>query len=510
MNTNRISLGDITVDLDRNELRRGDERLQVSQRAVDLLRALVASVGQAVSKATLMEAAWPGQIVEEGNLTVQIAALRKALGPMPDGNDWIVTVPRVGYRLLRPSTPVREQAETIVLPSLAVLPFANLNGDPEQHYFAEGIVEDIITALSRFKSFVVTRSLKSANYGEAVDFRQFARDLGVRYVLTGSVRRAIDRLRISAQLIDGETGAHLWARNFDGVSDEVFRFQDEITECVAMVVEPYVEAAELGHSRRERPGSIAAYDLYLRAMPKFNSQSVDDSAEAYALLMEAVNLEPDNPLFLANAARAIGHRGAMGWPPIGPHDREISTQFVERALLLAADDAVVLAYCGISLIHFIKDYDKGMEVIRSAVEVNPNNLMVVNEAGVANLHCGTIPESLAHFHRVIKLSPRDTRASFSLTGIAHAHMILGNYSEALTWASRSQVLNANFNATLWILVAANALLGNMAEARRFLQQLRDIAPDVTIASIRAGQPAKDPSRNAAILEGLRMAGLPEE
>ena len=406
-------------------------------------------------------------------------------------------------------SPRRDPAS--VIPSLAVLPFHNLSGDPEQDYFADGVVEDIITALSRFKSFaVIARNSSFVFKGRAVDVREVARDLGVRYVLEGSVRRAGERLRIGAQLIDGTTGAHLWAQNFDGTVDEVFDFQDRITEGVATVVEPQIKIAEIEHSRRERPESIAAYDLYLRALAKHDDSGPEANATAYALLAEALHLEPDNAIILATAARKLHHRNFMGWAPIGRDDMEKCSELARRALHHAGGDATVMAYCGDVLVHFIKDYDWGMTVIRSAVETNPNNLEVVIHAGILTLHCGDIDEALAHFHRAIQLSPHDPSAHLSLTGIAHVQMILADYAEALVWAARALTLSPNNHPTYWMLIAANAQLGRMDEARRLLREFRQIAPAATIASIWAGQPQKDPGRCANILEGLRLAGLAED
>ena len=510
MGTGAVSFGHITFDMELGLLSRDGLPLTISHRAIALLRPLVEHQGQPVSKAALSEAAWPDQIVEEGNLTVQIAALRKALGPMPDGNDWIVTVPRVGYRLLRQVAQPQVQAETIILPSLAVLPFANLSGDPEQDYFADGVVEDIITALSRFKSFaVIARNSSFAYKGKAVDVRQVASELGVRYVLEGSIRRAGDRLRISAQLVECEGGQHIWAEHFDGKTGDVFDFQDRITESVATVVEPHIQKAELDRSRRERPGSIAAYDLYLRALPKADLESVEGLSDAYLLLSEALVLEPDNSVILAKMAAYLGYRSVLGHSPIGPDDRALCADLVHRALLHSADDAGVLAYCADALMHLVKDYDWAMSAIQSAVAANPKNLEVVYRAGLVNLHCGSVADALEYFHRTIRLSPHDPAANGPLTGIAHCHMTLGDFAEALNWAKRSLTVNPNFPCTYWMLIAANAQLGRMDEAHKFLAAFRRLAPGVTIASIWAGQPQKDPSRIAAILDGLRMAGLPE-
>ncbi len=504
-----IAFGPLTFDPASGMLRGNGTDIRLGQRAAALLQTLIDADQQLVPKSALLEAAWPGMVVEEGNLTVQIAGLRKALGVGPQGRDWIVTVPRVGYRLVVPQAPPPLNPET-PRPVLAVLPFANLGGDPEQEYFADGVVEDIITALSRFKSFAVIARNSSFTYkGQSVDVRQVGHDLGVRYVLEGSIRRAGDRLRISAQLVECDNGQHIWAEHFDGQIEDVFDFQDRITESVVPVVEPHIQRAELERSRRERPGSIAAYDLYLRAMAKVSTQTPEENAGAYDLLTEALVLEPDNPAFLALASHAINIRSIMAFQAVRHDDRQKGAELARRGLERAAGDATVIAHCSMALLHNSKDYDLAMAAIQSAVEANPNDLLVVSRAGIAHLHCGKIADALAFFHRAIRLGPRDPEAHGSLTGIAHCQMVLGDYQEALIWAARSLTLTPNYQCTYWMLIAANAQLGRMDEAHKFLDAFRKLAPSVTIASIWAGQPQKDPSRCAAILQGLRLAGLPE-
>jgi adenylate cyclase len=396
-------------------------------------------------------------------------------------------------------------------PTLVVLPFINFSGDSDQDWFTDGVVEDMITALSRFRSFAVIARNSSFSYkGRAADVRQVARELGVRYVLEGSVRRAGTQLRITAQLVEGATGAHLWAEHFDGSVADVFAVQDRITADVAMIVGPQIQVAEIERSRRERPGSIAAYDAYLQAVPKINKETAKENAEAYAMLTRALSLEPENALLLSHAAWALGHRSAMGWPPIGPDDVRTCVDLSRRALQRATGDPTVLAHCGLNLLQTGRDYEWGMAVLEAAVNANPNHQGVVVGAGIAHLHCGRVEDALAYFHRAIRLSTADPEAHVSLTGIAHGQMVLGNYSEALVWAGRSLALNTTFDPTFWMLIAANAHLGRMDEAHRFLREFRALAPDVTIATIRAGQSAKDPSRVAAILDGLRIAGLEGE
>ncbi|MEQ1768627.1 MAG: winged helix-turn-helix domain-containing protein [Devosia sp.] len=227
-----LSFGPFVVDPQRQTVLRDGLAVPLGQRAVALLAALAAAAG-AVDKSTLMDAAWPNTIVEENNLTVQIAALRRALGQRADGNEWIVTVPRVGYRLIKDATPSSEKAEngSSKLPSIIVLPFPNLSGDTSQDYFADGVVEDLIMALSRFSSFVVlARNSSFAYKGRDVDVRDLQRDLGVRYAVEGSMRRAGNRMRVTAQLVDTQSGAQLWSDTFDGVVADVFDVQERIAK----------------------------------------------------------------------------------------------------------------------------------------------------------------------------------------------------------------------------------------------------------------------------------------
>lgn len=407
-----------------------------------------------------------------------------------------------------PRAPVRPAN---LAPSLAVLPFQNMSGDPEQDYFADGVVEDIITALSYFKSFaVIARNSSFVYKGRAVDVRQVARELGVGYVLEGSVRRAGNRLRITAQLIEGTTGAHLWARNFDGTLDDVFDVQDRITESVASVVEPHIQSAEILRSRHERPDSLATYDIYLRVLPKLVTESASDNADAFALLSEALAAEPDNAVLLARAAWTLEHRITMGWPALSANDVDTCSNLARRALKQAAGDARVMAQCGLALLQVAEEYDLGLSITRAAAEANPNDVVAITSAAVAELHCGRLDDALTLLNRALRLAPGDPDARFALTAIAHVHVVRGQYAEAVSAATRSLALNSHYDATLWMLIAANVYLGNMPEARRFVSQLLALTPTATVASIRSGQPAKDPARVEPILEGLRRAGLPEK
>jgi TolB-like protein/Tfp pilus assembly protein PilF len=501
------TFGSFVFERASGRLTRDGKPMHVGTRAATLLVTLLDADGGVVGKDALIEAAWPGTIVEEGNLSVQIAGLRKALGTREDGQEWIATVPRVGYRFLRHQAPVAEVPDSVG-PSLAVLPFANLSGDAGQDYFADGVVEDIITGLSRFRSFaVVSRNSSFVYKGRAVDVRQVSRELGVRYVLEGSVRRAGQRLRIGAQLVDGLSGTHLWAQTFDGLVEDVFDVQDRITEGVVAVIEPQIRQAELERSRRERPQGIDAYDLYLQSLPYHYGGLPEENAQGIVLLERAVALSPTYAPALAMLADSLQHRIGMGWPSFGADDRQRCLEVTALALANAKDDATALAHCGMALITVAKDYDRGMLIMERAVAANPHSVAVATIVGVANLHCGGLDTALGHFDRALRLSPRDPTAFLPLTGIAHVHMCRDNYEEALVWAARSAAVNDAFDPSFWMLAAANAHLGRMDDARRFLVRLLEIAPGLTIERLRNGQPSKEPSRMRSILSGLKLAGL---
>lgn len=501
-----VSFGPFSFDPDRRVLTRDGTTIAMGQRSAALLTALIEAKGATISKADLMQRAWPDSFVEEGNLTVQIALLRKLIGQDADARDWIVTVPRLGYRLL--TAPAAEVAR-VTVPTLAVMPFQNLGADSETDYFADGIVIDIIGALARFRSLsVLSRSSSFVFKDRQISAPEAASALGATYLLEGSVRRAGDRLRITAQLIDGATGASLWSDRLDGDLSDVFAFQDQITERVAGFVAPAVEVSELDRSRRERPQSLATYDIYLRALSCINTETEAGNAEAHALLTQALKAEPDNPLLLAHAAWVLEHRTTMGWPALGPDDFGLCVAYARRGIRVADGNANVLAHCAIALVQTGRDYDAGVAVIRAAVAANPYDMSIICRAGVIFLHCGSLDEARDFFHRAIRLRPSDPLIRFPLTGLAHAEIVEGNPELALEYATRSLAVNDRFDATYWMLIAANADLGRIDRAETWAKALLALSPDVTLERICRGQPACIPARIDAILDGMRRAGFP--
>jgi TolB-like protein len=367
------AFGPFTFDRASMSLTRDGAPVVVGTRGGALLRALLDANGAPVGKDALLEAAWPGIIVEESNLSVQIALLRKALGERTEGGDWVATVPRVGYRLVRVGR--AETSSGPDLPTIAVLPFQNLSGDPEQEYFADGMVDDLIAALSRFKSFaVIGRRPSFAHKGSPTDPQDVAAELGVRYLLEGSVRRAGNRLRLVAKLFGGLDGATLWVETFEGLVEDVFDFQDRITRSVAAVVEPQIQRAELERGRRERPASIAAYDLYLRALAQMYVHTPTANAEAFDLIRRALAIEPDNDVFLALASWALEYRTTVGWPRLTADDRSHCVEYAHRALRVAGDNARVLGNCGNAIQSMGGEFELGQLIVNRAVKLNPNDV----------------------------------------------------------------------------------------------------------------------------------------
>jgi len=500
--------GAFCFDRERMALTCEGRPLALGGREAALLTALLDAQGAVVSKDALMDAAWPGTIVEQANLTVQIASLRRTLAAAPGGEDWIGTVPRVGYRLARgPSSALDADDRR---PAIAVLPFANLSGDPQKDYLADGLVEELITGLSRFRAFsVIARNSSFVYKNRAVDVREVARELGVRYVLEGSVRHSGVRVRVSAQLIEAATGAHLWAENFDGTSEDIFDFQDEITVGVIGLIEPEIRRAEIERARRKRPDSLGAWDLYIQALPLVYSANVPGYSDAIALLDRAIALDPDYVPALALASWAHEKRKTFnGKAPAGVDDVAISLALAHRALELDPDDPLVLALLGWLRIWFLEDYS-GLALCKRAASLNPNNLLVLDFASCAHLKAGELEDVIASASRALQLGPGSPDKYVCLTHIAQAHLNLGRLDEAVAWAHRAIEANGDYVYGHMTLACANALLGRQTAARAALDRVLAIRPEMTIAQCNATPPTRYPERWAICIDGLRKAGMPE-
>jgi TolB-like protein len=427
--------------LDANGLVRLDstgrgEPVILGSRALDLLLLLAQRQGEVVSKDALMQAVWQGQAVEEANLTVQVSALRRALDRDRAQGSCIQTIPGRGYRFIPPITSFADTAAAAEAtavrpetPSIAVLPFQNMSGDPEQEYFADGMVEEIITALSRIRwLFVIARNSSFTYKARAVDVKQVGRELGVRYVLEGSVRKAADRVRITAQLIEAETGAHLWADHFDGSLEDVFDLQDEVATSVAGVIEPALQAAETARSARRPTPDLTAYDLYLRAYA-MTLASAARIPDALGLVEQAIERDPGYGPALAWAAVCCVRLLHEDRSEDRETDRAKGVDFARRALEAAGEDPATLANAAYALAYFGEDIGAMIALVDRALALNPSFARGWHLSGVLRQWDGQLDSAIEHVEKSLRLSPR-ARVGPQLLTIGAAYFVNRRFEEA--------------------------------------------------------------------------------
>ena len=409
------------------------------------------------------------------------------------------------------SEPAGDRPVTAVeKPSIAVLPFTNMSNDPEQDYFADGIVEDIITALSHIKQWrVIARNSSFVYKGQNVDIREIAAKLGVRYVLEGSVRKGGNRMRITGQLIDAEDGSHLWADRYDGDLEDVFDLQDRITESVVGAIEPSLRLAEIERSKRKPPEDVNAYDLYLRALPHLHSMRPAQNHEALKLLHRAVELDPNYAPALAFLAWAYEERLTRNWGAYGEDDTGTAISMARRAIAADRDDALVLVFAGFALIMIARDYDQGMQAVNRALDLNPNIAFVNFIGGAAYIINGEPEKGLECVETAIRVSPGDPDAFFFYTSAALAHLCCGRPAESCEQARHAARIYSGWDTTWRVLASALAQLGRLDEAQEAVAKLLELAPDVTVSGLRERWPLRDKQVLETILDGLRRAGLPE-
>ena len=387
----RYLFEEYAFDTDRRELHRGADVVSVTPQVFDLLDYLIRNRERVVSKDDLINAIWNGRIVSDAALTTRLNAARTAIGDSGEEQRLIKTLPRKGFRFVGPvreaqgpagaataDNPIEPPRPALTLPdkpSIAILPFTNLSSDPEQDYFADGMVEDIITALSRFKAlFVIARNSSFTYKGRAVDVKQVGRELGVRYVLEGSVRKAANRVRITGQLVDTATGAHLWADRFDGGLGDIFDLQDQVTESVVGAIAPAVEKAEIERAKRKPTESLDAYALYLRGLARFYqfaSRQAND--EALRLFNSAIELDPDFASAYGRAASCYVCAKINGWFSGAANEIAEVKRLAERAVELGKDDAFALAAGGYALVYVVRDLEVGAALIDRALVLNSNS-----------------------------------------------------------------------------------------------------------------------------------------
>jgi TolB-like protein/class 3 adenylate cyclase len=397
-------------------------------------------------------------------------------------------------------------------PSIAVLPFQNLSGDPEQEYFADGVVEDIITALSHFKAlFVIARNSSFTYKGRAVDVKVVGRELGVRYVLEGSVRKAANRVRITGQLVDTATGAHLWADRFDGGLDDIFNLQDEVTESVVGAIAPAVEKAEIERAKRKPTESLDAYALYLSGLARlyqFANRTANE--EALRLFYSAIEFDRDFASAYGRAATCQADAKAQGWISGTPDEIAEVSRLARRAVELGKDDAVAVAAGGWALAYVVRDLDLGAALIDRALVLNSNLAEAWSFGGWVKLWLGEPKAAIERFAHAMRLSPLDPWVAGMRAGIAHAHFFLGRYDDAASWAAMALQYNPDHQPALRIGAASHALAGRLEQAQKAVVRLQQVYPTLCISDLKnvlgPYRRAEDPSRYE---EGLRRAGLPE-
>jgi TolB-like protein len=393
-------------------------------------------------------------------------------------------------------------------PSIAVLPFQNMSGDPEQEYFADGMVEEIIAALSRVHwLFVIARNSTFTYKGRAVDIKQVGRDLGVRYVLEGSVRKAGERIRINGQLIDAASGTHLWANRFDGALEDVFDLQDRVTASVVGAIAPKLELAEIERAKGKPTGSLTAYDFYLRGLANMHRDTRESSDQALQMFGRAMELDPDFAAALGLTARCYSRRQVNGWMADRPTERAEGDRLARRAAVLAKDDAVALCSAGFALAILAGETDNGADLIDRALAIDPNMAWGWHCSGLVRLWLGQPGVALEHNSRAIRLSPVDPLIGQMQTGVAHAHFVEGRHEEASLWAGRATRSLANWLPGMIVATASAALCGRLGDAQNLASRLRRLDPTLRVSNLRERLPFSRQEYLAPYEEGLRLAGM---
>ncbi|WP_024508189.1 winged helix-turn-helix domain-containing protein [Bradyrhizobium sp. ARR65] len=514
------------LDTDRHELSCDGRTIAVEPQVFDLLVYLLENRDRVVSKDDLIDKVWGGRIVSDSTLTSRINAARKAIGDSGAEQNLIRTVPRKGLRFVgavrtQLSGASADQAAAVApeqvrppqsslplpdRPAIAVLPFTNMSGDREQDYFSDGISEDIITALSKLRwFFVIARNSSFIYKGRAVRISQIAQELGVRYVLEGSVRKSGDRVRISAQLNDASTGSQLWAERYDRCLADVFAVQDEITESIVAAIEPQLYAAENFRAQRKPPGSLDAWDLVMRALSHFWRITREDNVATQALLEKAIAIDPHYGQALGVLATSHIFGAHMGWA-----DMRAVVPIAERAALAAveADTEDAWAHHGLAYTYlFARRFDDAIAEFELALRLNPNFSFAQAFYGVTLCYSGRWEEGDLAVRRALRLSPRDPSSTLYYGIAAYAQFIGCNYDEAIRLARESLRQRSDFVGGHRVLTAAAGMAGYNEMAQAALQELRRAQPNISLAWVASEMPMKRCADREHYLEGFRRAGL---
>jgi TolB-like protein/cytochrome c-type biogenesis protein CcmH/NrfG len=523
----QFHFSDHVLDVNLRELTRGGESVAVEPQVFDLLVHLIENRDHVVTKDDLIETVWDGRIVSESTLTSRINAARRAVGDSGKDQAVIRTIARKGFRFvgdvqptrsgggvhaasLQPLDPTGEPLHP-PLPALdraaiAVLPFANLSGEPEQEYFSEGISEDIITALSKLRWFYVIARNSSFIYKQkSVHHQQIGQELGVGYVVEGSVRKDGDHVRIAAQLVDVATGSHLWAERYDRNLADVFAVQDEITQAVVAAIEPQLYAAENFRARRKAPDNMDAWDLVMRALSHYWRVTRQDNLVAQALLEKAIVVDPAYGQALSLLASCHMFSSHMGW-----QDMSKTVPVAERAALAAirADSEDAWAHYALASVYlFHRRFDDSIAEFELALRLNPSFSPARGLYGVALSYRGRWEEGDRAAREALKLSPRDPFAAIYCGVAAYCQYIGGNYAEAIRLSREALRQRTDFVGAHRVLTAALGMEGGPDAAKAALEGLRRTQPNITLAWLASELPFEHDADKAHYVEGFRRAGL---
>lgn len=501
-----LSFGPFQFDQDAQVVLRDGEPLAVGQRGAMLLEALLSRPGEVITKSELLDAAWGGAAIEESNLTVQIAALRRALGPAPAGGDWIVTVPRVGYRLVASSSSGSPAGDE--LSSIAVLPFVNLSSDPEQAYFADGLAEEIIVALGKLPGLVViARNSSFAYRGSDVDVRKVGTDLDVRYVLAGSVRRSGNRLRTSAQLADAASGAHVWAETFDRELADIFAIQDEITRRIVDALKLKLTPAQTAKVTGGGTHDLEALDLLMRGRALLNgsTQNLEVYKRATDLVRRAIERDPS--YVDALGALAIAHilDYVNCWTDDPDRSLEEARRLGNRMIELTPDHEGGHFVAALTAMN-ARDFDRFRSETAIVVALNPDGERASGLQGHLCLINEVPLEAIPHFERRMRLDPSLSTTLLDLHLLARAYFHGGRYETAAALFRERIVLMPDTDASRGYLASALGHLGKVEEARQVWAELMAINPKYALAE-RLHRTAVQPRQIEMVLDGARKAGL---
>jgi TolB-like protein/Tfp pilus assembly protein PilF len=506
---------DHVLDVARRELSRGVEPVAVEPQVFDLLVYLVENRDRVVSKDDLIASIWGGRIVSESTLASRINAARKAVGDSGGRQKLIRTFARKGFRFVgqlheEAAATAAEPVQTIFSlpdrPAIAVLPFVNMSGEPEQEYFSDGISEDIITALSKLRWFFVIARNSSFNYkSKAFHMKQVADELGVGYLVEGSVRKGGDRVRITVQLNDVATGSTLWAERYDRDLADVFAVQDEITEAIVAAIEPQLYAVENFHAQRKLPDSMDAWDLVMRALSYYWRVTRQDNVVAQALLEKATAIDPSYGQALGVLAASHTFGAHMGW-----QDMAATVPVAERAALAAirADSEDPWAHYALGCAYlFPRRFDDSLAEFELALRLNPNFSLAQGYYGLALAYCGRWEEADVAARRALRLSPRDPFSAIYCGIAGYAQFVGQNYEAAMQLAREATRQRSDFVGGHRVLTAAAAMAGQDDVAKAALLELRRAQPNISLAWIAEQMPIQQDADRAHYLDAFRRAGL---